>query len=392
MRAAALVVSMAISGCAAVVEADALDVPEAEDAREEHAAVVPDARASSASPPESRDVPRCRVAEAPKTLAPTFAAPQADARCRPQPRKVVRATSKAVRRDWMRRYPTGTLVVAPGCDRLGDAIVRIELERSSGHGGSLELSRFTFDPSTRDWSLLRIMYNHYAERPAEDADLYAADNVGTVHAWRARITDAVMVPIVERARAASVVEPVEHPPPPKPNTIHGMSMSFSSGSFSVDLALVDSDGHGTQQFFVGYPSTGDHQAQSVRLHIAAEPFVELLYDDAFEATLEPIELDAPEVRELFAQRFWAALDRSEPFGNWFLRERYLALTGVLGGDEHVPALLDHVVRTEGSSGERSSVQAINAITALTGFDRRHVDGVARDPDLVARELIAACAR
>lgn len=389
MRALGLAVSMFATGCASAVEADTLAVPEARTRADASHAVVPDAHAMPAAVPKVAEGPKCRVQDVPPTRAAPIVPPDETTACHVVPKKVAKTVRAGVRKEWMRQYPSGTLVIGSGCDRLG-TITRIDLERSSGHGGSLHLARFELDAAKDEWSLLWIAYSHYADYPGKDADVWASDVIGTFEIRRGRVAATVMAPIIERVRAATVVEPVERPPPPKKNTIHGMSMGFSSASFGVALALVDDAGRGTEGFFAGYPGTGDDQAQGVRMQLAALPLAELMHDDAFSKSLEIVDVDAPGVRELFAQRFWAARDRGDDFGKWFIRERFIALTGAFGGDEHVPELMRSVALDGDASVARSRVQAINAIAAITGFDRRYEDGVARDPKVVGEELVAAC--
>jgi hypothetical protein len=391
MRTIALAVSMFAIACTSAIEADALDVPDAPVERRARDAVVPAARAErDTPPPEIDDGPKCDVREVAPTRAPAIVEPDAPTACRVAPKKTAKALRKAVREEWMRMYPTGSLAVNPGCDRLG-TITRIDLERSSGHGGSLSLARFELDTKIGEWSLLWIAYSHYANRPGERADVWQSDTIGTFEVRRGRVAADVMAPIVERVRAAAVVDPIESPPPPRKNTIPPMSMGFSSGSFGVALSLVDDAGRGTESFFAGYPGTGEEQAQGVRMDLAARPLTELMHDEAFAQTLEVVDADAADVRELFAERFWAARDRGEDFGKWFIRERYVALAGALGDDEHVPELLRNVLQNGDASVARSRVQALNAITAITGFDRRYERGVPRDPNVVAEEVVAACA-
>jgi hypothetical protein len=391
MRALGLAVSMFATGCAAAGnEADALVVPEAPIRTAGSNAIVPDAEAKPpAASPKVAEGLQCDVQDVPPTRAAPIIAPDETTACHVVPKKVAKAVRAGVRKEWMRRYPSGTFAIGSGCDRLG-TITRIDLERSSGHGGTLNLARFELDAVNGEWSLLWIAYSHYARYPGEDADVWESDVIGTFEIRRGRIAEAVMAPIIERVRAATVVEPVEHPPPPKKNTIHLGSMGFSSASFGVALALVDDKGRGTEGFFAGYPGTGDGQAQGVRMQLAALPLAELMHDDAFGKTLEIVDVDAPGVRELFAERFWSARDRGEDFGKWFIRERFIALTGALGGDEHVPELMRSIVLDGDASVARSRVQAINAIAAITGFDRRYEDGVAREPKVVGEEVARAC--
>lgn len=325
MRTLGLAVSMFALGCASAVEADALEVPDAPTTSNNgHDAIVP--TADPQLPVAARNVadgPRCKVRDVAPTRAAPIVPPDADAACHAVPRKIARALQAGVRKSWMRRYPTGKLAIAPGCDRLGPP-ARMDLEQSNGHGGSLNLARFELDAATGDWSVLWIAYSHYADYPGADADVWEADTIGTFEIRGGRITAAVMSSLVERVRAAAVVDPVEHPPPPKKNTLTLGSMGLSSNSFGVALTIVDDAGRGAESFFAGYPGTGDDQAQGVRMELASRPLVELLFDDVFDKTLEVVAAD--------------------DFGKWFIRERFIALAGALGGDEHVPELLRSVER------------------------------------------------
>lgn len=83
------------------------------------------------------------------------------------------------------------------------------------------------------------------------------------------------------------------------------------------------------------PAASRSPMRRSRMELASRPLVELLFDDVFRKTLEIVAADTPEARKLFAERFWSARDRGEDFGKWFIRERFIALTGALGGDEHI---------------------------------------------------------
>lgn len=365
--------------------------------------VVPDAnptseRATAVDPPP----PACAWRNEPARRRAIATTPDPATTCRVVPRKLAKSLRRAVVGAWMRQYPSGRLVIEPGCDRLGDDIVQLDLELSNGHGGNLELVRFTRDAVAPDvapdaapptWSLRWISYHHYVGRTSDDKpDVWEDDQLGKVEVKTGVVTHAVMRGLVDRVRAASALEIHETPPPPRPNTIVLGNMGFSSGSFGAHVLLVDAAGHGSEGFFVGYPGTGEDQRDSVRLHIASEPVYELLYDDAFEATLVTTTANETAVREQFAEFFWAARDRGPEYGKWFLRERFLALASALGDDQQMPELLGHLAGNEDASVARTRVLVINTIAALTGFDRRYADGVARDPDVVAKEVARECGR
>lgn len=382
--------------CASAGERDATAPDEPAIATTRSQPVVPNAaNAANAengpAAPVEPPPPACSWRELAAQRRPTMTAPEPSTTCRVVPRKLARSLRRAVVGDWMRQYPTGRLVIEPGCDRLGDDIAQLDLELSNGHGGNLELVRFTRDAAADTWSLRWISYHHYVGVPSgPEADVWEADQIGEFTVKTGIVPTATMRGLLERVRAASTLEIHETPPPARPGTIVLGNMGFSSGNFGVHVVLVDAAGHGSEDFFVGYPGTGEDQRKSVRLHIASVAVFELLHDDAFEATLVRGEPNDKAVREQFAEFFWAARDRDPTYGSWYLRERFIALVAALGDDQHLPELLAHLAPPGDASVERTRVLAINTIAALTGFDRRYADGTARDPTRVADEVARAC--
>jgi hypothetical protein len=337
--------------------------------------------------PEPIAPPRCVVDAVPSVTWPALAVDPA-ARCRP----VARGVSRDVQAEWFRAGPGGRLEITSGCDRLGDTIASLDVELSSGHGGTLHLARFERDPATGEHALLWIRYNHYQrDRPRDPGDLWQEEGIGTVEVLRGRVGAATMTALVDRVRAAAHLEIVEHEPPPKPGEIHLRGFGMSSRDFGVGLRLVDDAGHGLERFYAGYEGSGSTQAEGVRLDLAGAAVVDLLYDDAFAETLEPVPHDDAAARTLFAQWFADARGRDDEYGYWYLRERYVALATALGTHREIPALLERVAIDGEASVGRTRVLAINAIAALTGFDPRYGEsGSSREPGVVAAEVLAAC--
>jgi hypothetical protein len=341
--------------------------------------------------PEPIAPPRCVVDTAPALTWPALAVESA-ARCRPVARGLGRSLRRDVKADWYRAWPGGRLEITSGCDRLGDTIASLDVELSSGHGGTLHLARFERDPATGEHALLWIRYSHYQrDRPRDTGDPWREDAIGTVEVFRGRVGAATRTALVDRVRAAAHLEIVEHEPPPKPGTIQLRGFGMSSRDFGVGLRLVDDAGHGIERFYAGYEGSGDTQAEGVRLDLAGAAVVDLLYDDAFAATLEPVPHDDGDARTLFAQWFAEARGRGDEYGYWYLRERYVALATGLGTHREIPALLERVAIDGDASVGRTRVLAINAIAALTGFDPRYGEsGEPREPGVVAAAMLEAC--
>lgn len=341
--------------------------------------------------PEPIARPRCVVDELPAVAWPAATIEPA-ARCRPVARGLGRSLRKDVAAAWHRAWPEGRLEIEAGCDRLSDTIASLDVELSSGHGGTLHLARFERDAATGEHALLWIRYNHYQrDRPRETGDPWQEDAIGTLEVLRGRVGATTMTALVDRVRAAAHLEIVEHEPPPKPGTLYLSSFGMSSRDFGVGLRLVDDAGHGIERFYAGYEGSGDTQDEGVRLDLAGAAVVELLYDDAFAATLEPVPHGDEAARTLFAQWFAKARGRGDEYGYWYIRERYIGLAAALGTHREVPALLERVAIDGDASVGRTRVLAINAIAALTGFDPRYGEsGEPREPAVVAAEVLAEC--
>ncbi len=332
----------------------------------------------------------CSYTAEPPTLAPEVVAGRGA--CRAPPAKEWRVLQAEVRKRWHRSWPDGRLQIDRGCDRLDPQITSLVLESSAGHGGSLSLASFARRPDG-DYELVSLEYNHYQRPQAKDPkDPYQQDSAGTLAVFHRRMPAATMAPLLVRLRAAAQLEIAEHEPPPKPGAMTGSGVG-TSHDYHVALRMIDRRGRGVQRYFAGYEGSGEQQRDGVPMAIVQDTVSALLYDDAFQASLTPVGLDDPAARALFARVFWQAHARGPDFGSWYVKERLLGMAASLGSDQHVPALLGPLQPTTDAPRLRSTALAINAIAAITGFDRRRdPSGAPRELAEVAAETLVACAK
>lgn len=383
-------------GCTPV-PGSALDVPDFEPNGAAAPKVELHAAAHSPShdrPPTERDaaVARCRVAGPSADTPAAVAAPPVDRACQKAPAATSRRLRKDAKARWHPTFGKRHVVVASACDRLADPIRELVFETSNGHGGSLHLVRLAL-AENGDHDLVWIDYGHYSGRPPADrADPWAADSTGRVTLRTGRVPAARAASLLSEVRAAAYLEVSEPEPPPGPEgTIRLGNVSLTSHDYHVAVQMIDADGYGIQRYFAGYEGSGTAQSEGVPLALVDDAMWTLLGDEGFVATLEQVADDDASVRALYDARLRAAAARGEDFGRWYLRERLLGLAAVLSPPQHVPLLLDVVGKDGDASIARSRVLALNAIAAITGFDRRYDrDGKARPVADVARETLRAC--
>ena len=345
-----------------------------------------------ASEPTAPEPAVCSYTAEPRALAPALVVPDNSGACRAPPAKEWRALQAEVRKRWHRSWPKGRLQIDRGCDRQDPRIDSLVLESSGGHGGSLTLASLDRRPDG-DYDLVLLEYNHYQRpRPKDPEDPYQRDSAGPLAVYHRQLPAATMAPLLVRLRATAQLEIVEHEPPPTPDTMVGGGVG-TSHSYHVALRLTDHQGRGVQRYFAGYERSGEQQRDGVPMAIVQDTVSALLHDDAFTASLSAVGVDDPAGRALFARVFWQAHARGEDFGSWYVRERLLGMAALLGSDQHVPALLAPLQPTTDAPRLRSTALALNAIAAITGFDRRHdPSGTPREVAEVAAETLAACAQ
>lgn len=346
--------------------------------------VVSPAETTPPQPPPPEPLPPCIYKAEPPALPPVLKQPKTGT-CRRAPPAITRAMNAEIHKQWLREWPTGRLEIRPGCDRLAPALASVVIEQNHGHGGSVSLLRLSRRPDG-DHDLVLIEYNHYYRM-----DTMTAAGARPIDIHHAKIAAATVAPLLARLRAAAHVEIQEHEPPPDSNA--AMMGHGSSNDYQVALQLADDRGHGVKRAFVGYSGSGPEQADGVPLAIAAETVDLFLADPTLRATFTAVGTDDPAARDLFARVFWAVQARQEGDAAWYVRERLIAMAASLGSAQHIPALLALLREPPGRPGEdRMLVSAIDALTAITAYDRRRdPDGTLRPPEQVAAELLAACA-
>lgn len=385
-------------GCAPVSAEEELVVPEPDETPGAESVVAYAEEEPTESPPvevEAEPLPSCSWSDAGALRAAELSPPPESGACRPAPkRRRMAELTERVREGWMYSWPDhADLTVEAGCDRLGADLSTVTLEASSGHGGSLNLVEL----SRRDdgnWTIAYIDYNHYygVEKPsAAPGDPWVADATGRVALYEGTLPASTVDSLVQRAREVLTLRIEERPPPPDPDgEVFAESFGFSSRDFHVALRLVDDAGHGVERYVAGYAGSDEGQADRLVLDMAAGELWPLLDETVVESLDERTAAD-PDLRRLFSERLWAATTRGDEWGYWYVQERLLGLATPLGEVAHVGAMLPVVARVGESWEDRKRVLAINAIAAITGFDRRYAeDGTFRSLAEVAPEVLEAC--
>ncbi len=370
--------------------------------------------ASTASPP-----PTAPIAATP-TQAPTSAAPPASATPETtptQPRCVIpkletaplvaaapprslcadnrvdeRAVARAINKDFFHTVPGSTVDVSFACDGMGEQIDELIVERGSGHGGSLSLyhlRRMSERPDTFEVRGLtyRRTGGSYQEYTYEIAAQFEVE----------RIRDELPAKDLERILGqvrAGLTARVRELEPPARRVGQGRRSSSSTADFHAVVQLTDASGRSLSGRYSGYPGSSG-QRDYLGLSAAMDPLARLL------EPFEPVAGEFDEIdRAQFEARFTAEVRHG---GAWWVRERYTSMASVLGTPRLLPPLLKllrdnapmagaHLERTgalkmRAGSEDRTRVQAMNAITALTGFDAR---GGPRTVDEASAEYLEAC--
>ena len=360
-------------GCASTgAEIEELDAPAP--GPEPIGAFIPEEPSAPAEEPQEV-VPSCPVqAGDPPRPLPAPDPPPEHAKCVEIPRKTARWAQARFESAWHLAEETAKLEVARTCDRLG-TIEELIIETSSGHGHSLYLDRIR-RREDGDYDLLRLEYG-FPKRWTHSAAVGAIVRTAVLPAKR-------FEPTLLRMRAGLHLEGVE-----SAGDATSSSFSVTSNDFHVAYRMVDSDGFGREDFWVGYAGSGD-QDQWIPLEIAAGAYAELMWSDDISAlmtTREPTDVD----RDFFAERFATARERSPEYGYWYLRERLLGMASTLGDLRLMTDLLALVAQSGEHSVARSQQAAVDVLVGLTGYDPRHdAEGELRPVSDVAADMIERC--
>lgn len=349
-------------------------------------------------PPPPVAVPAAREPVAPQRAEP----PAVDARATAEA-EVARALDER----FDRTIEGSTVEIAFERSALGERIDEIVVERGYGHGFSLQLFRLRRSAERPDvFEVHGLAYatgrGSYTEMTYE-----LADRVEVLR-MRGEVPSSEIDALVPRLRAAIEVRAREVEPPPEPNGSRSVRMSGSSADRHVMVELASADGHRATRRHTGYLGSSG-QEEHLPMTIALELLDPLL--DRFEPAAAPALEDTD--RALFAERWRAARPHFQDEFAWWVRERYVAMASRAGTAELVPDLLavlqenapargDREPRTgrlrlRAGSEDRTRVNAVNALAAITGRDLRNDARRAPRPiDEVAaaylRELRASDAR
>ncbi len=290
---------------------------------------------------------RCVIEQLPAPAPPPAAAPPCH---RPSATNAL-AVRAAITKRYLKKHERGKVEVAFGCDGLAPGIREIVIESGGGHGGTLALwrARRGAGPS---YDVRGIVYAGASMvRAARSPPFELASG-------RAAVPDLGFV----RAALSASVREVE--PPPRPGTVHVGSFSTSSRDFHALVRLVDDDGRVLERRYTGYAGSS---GQDVYLGL-----------EAALGALDRITTIAPAGgtptagdRQLFAERFAAAVPHFDDAFAWWVMERYVDLARYLGSPATIPGLL---TRLTFATPDRSKVDAregaVDALARITGWDAR----------------------
>lgn len=336
---------------------------------------APVARVEPMTPAQVTDVPprRCALDPATPLTRPASAAPP----CRMPTAATQETITQAIAKRFMPEQPNGKPVLSFACDGLGARVTEIVVELGNGHGGSLSMWRARLD-ATDTYQVHGLVYRGASRiRPLPQPPFQQVTGSVSLATIEPRLA-------VVRAALASTLREVAPPPPPgsASGTSHG-----SSRDFRVLVRLVDSDGRVREATYTGY-QTSDAQDRFLAVAFAAE---ELSSITSLTPAVGPVTAGD---RELFADRFNAAVPHFEDDFFWWVMERYVDLARALGTRAILPGLLGRV-RDTGT--DRPSVDAradaVEAIATITGWDARIGDaGEKRTIDEAAAAYAAECPR
>ncbi len=361
-----IVAAVLVVGCA-VAPASTPSAPVvSSDAVEPAVAVVEPARRSEVT------TSPCMYRVEPPMPAPPLEAPDGDPCIRP-PRAVSRALAAEIRERSKRSASGQKLEIRDGCDRMGPVLDLVVVESRQDYGSPLTLTSLERDDDG-DHELVRLEFRRAAhERDAKDPWLV----VGKLVMIRARVPGPMVAPLLARLRAAVHVE--------IDATLKSPAL-YGTGSMAHHfmMSLVDVRGRGVEHGYAAWASEGP---QAWRLASAERAVDEFLAQPAIRASLRSVTTDDPEVRALFSRRFWRRMGPEFTLDT-LGRAEYLAMAASLGSAQHMPALLA-ALEPGGRDAER--VEALRAIAAITGHDRRYdAAGKPRPVKQVAAETLAAC--
>ncbi len=358
---------------------------------------MPEPPATSA-PPTAPSASHCvfpptPAAEATAPVSPPPASPA----CRNH-RSDRAAVARIVRRRFQRAVDRSVADVGFDCDGLGPTIDEIVVERGFGRSVSLQLLRLWRTAAEPGVFHVRGLYYMPTLRSSDDytyrvAEAFAVRRVETT------IRASRIEPLLPRMRTALTARIRRVEPPSATSGVFGGTRNGASSDLHALLRLRDAEGRTLERRYTGEEDAD--QRGYLGLQLAMDGLDAIL--DALKPAPTPL---TAEDRAFFANRWAAALPHFDDEDFWWVRQRFVAMAGRAGTPALVPGLLDllqHVappphphVRGDGSldlsgSGDRTRVEIVNDLTALTGYDARY-DASAHPRTItdVAADYLQAC--
>jgi hypothetical protein len=335
------------------------------------------AAASSApavAPAANRCLPNGAPAAGAEPPTPGAAAPPPPGPCRARDAAAEARAAGALAQRLRDERDGAKLAVRFDCDPLSDPPVSLELERGSGHGGYLEMWKFTLDRRASVYETLALSTSPprgprgrgQGEPPPVELDYRVKRGAVPAAEFERALRDARPL-LVARV------------------TIGARTYFRSSRDFHQVLRLADGAGRALERRYTGYE--GDRgQADYLPTEAAFAALEPLLRTLPWSENVPASERE----RRFFARQFARA---SEHFGDetaWWVRELYVELARSLGGPDLVPPLLRQLTPAGPAgadpSGERTRASVVEALAAITGWDARREPG---RPELTIEEAARA---
>jgi hypothetical protein len=314
------------------------------------------------APAPAPDAPAPQAVPDLSSCAMPVVAPPKDNDCAPFESRALAGVESELRRRFKPSSPQNKVVVDFGCNTVDDGEIReLVLERGSGHGGTLELTRLV---RAGDRFLVRRI--HWSEYYNRGMTLESS-----------AVPAAALEPHFRRMGVALLAK-LHEVPVYVEGTGLGLSGTSSSNDYHSGLTLIDDAGHELERHFSGYASD---DPEELPMELATRALHAALAKAKFEASAAT-DTD----RVFFAQRFLRMEKEREPF--WWVEERFLGMATLLGSRPLVPSILG-VAKKAGSDavGERRKKEAIDALGAILALDAAKVA-----PGEILRKAEATCRR
>ncbi|HMR06234.1 MAG TPA: hypothetical protein PKA88_10655 [Polyangiaceae bacterium] len=301
------------------------------------------------------------------------------------------ALARSLVKEFQPTIKGGTVEVHFGCDPLTSDVREIHLETGYGHGGYFSLWRLTReDDQSTEFRVLG--FEHRLTGGGYDRYTYEVAARFDAKVLRGTVGAKAVLGALQTARPAMTAAIRELEPPPSATFAFGRSSFFSSGNFHHKVEILDDMPNLLSGRYTGYPNGGE-QGSYLGLSKAMGVLIPLVEkgeaDDAPASEAE---------RAYFAERFLAAEANFDDEYAWWVRNRYVRLSGRLGDPVLVPALVRELGKrvaearksTEPDAADRL-VDVLTALAGVTHWDARfESDGTPRPLLQVADEYLDEC--